>query len=891
MTEPPRPAFRRTPPGLAGSRAEVDEELAYHLDRCTEELVAEGWHAEDARAEAERRFGDLDGTREICARDNARTHERRHRGDRMDEVRQDLKFALRTLWRRPTYAAVVVATLAVGIALNTIVFSFMNPYLLRPLPFPEADRLVAIGGIDRLTGWDLGRFSPPQVADLAANSRALDELGYYYYGSINLTGDGAAERIGMARMSGDMFGILRVDAAHGRTLGPDDTRAGAAPVVVIAHGLWTSRFGASPTLIGSTLRLDGVAHTVVGIMPESFNFPYNAIDLWLPHEGDPTAANRAGLGSLAVGRLAEGWERDAAAAALSPFQARLAERWPETDGRYEAVSVKPLREALNFAWSIMRPAFLILLTGVALVLLIACVNVASITLARAGSRTREMAVRAAVGAGRGRLARQLLVESLVLALVGGVVGVGLASAATSLVGGLLPGELFRVGEVTLDARVLTFSLVLTLLTPLIFGLAPSVAATRSSLAAAIRSVAGRAGDGRSTSRARSALVVTQVTLAVVLVASTGLMVRSFANATRADLGFDADGLLIATVSPPRAAYPDAESLAGYYREMEERLTAIPGIEAVGSVSTLPLNHETSGVRFTTLDGEDQPVEERPAAYTSRAAPGYFAAMGIEHLRGRDFRSEDAQRATPGVVVSQGLADRLWPGADAVGRTLVYGDDDSPARAEVIGVVADVRYDDLQGAPTPHIYRALEGTTTRRRFVVMRAAPGAELGTLGAPIRDAFREADPDLPLTLRTMGDVVTESTGPWAIGSGFLAVFGLVAVALAALGIYGLITFSVQRRTAELGLRLALGADASRLRRGVVLDGLRLTAVGVALGLLLAAGAGQALRGVLLGVGALDPVSLSGAAGLFIAISGLASWIPARHASRIDPASVLRAD
>lgn len=891
MNRSPRRVFRRTDGSLRGARAEVDEELAYHLDRCTDELVAEGWGEIEARAEAERRFGDLETTRHVCSQHNARTQDRQRRGDRMDELRQDLRFALRTLWRRPTYAAVVVATLAVGIALNTLVFSFMNPYLLRPLPFPEADRLVAVGGIDRLEGWDLGRFSPPQVSDLATSTPAFADLGFYNYGSTNLTGDGTAERIGVARMSGTLFGILGVDAALGRTLGPDDTGPGAEPVVVLSHGFWTSRFAEGTSAIGSTLRLDGVTHTVVGVMPETFNFPYNAIDLWQPHAGDPTSTDRAGLSSLAVGRLADGWQRDEAAASLAPVQAELATRWPDTDGRYEAVSVKPLREALNFAWSIMQPAFLILLAGVALVLLIACVNVASITLARAGGRSREMAVRAAVGAGRGRIARQLLVESLLLACIGGLVGVGLAALATSLVAGLLPGELFRVGEVTLDGRVLTFSLLLTLATPLVFGLAPSLTAARSGLASAIRSASGHTGDGRASSKARRALVVTQVALAVVLVASTGLMVRSFANATRTDLGFVADDLLIVTLTPASTAYPDAESLATYYREVDARLTTLPGIDRVGSVSALPLNHETSGVRFTTPTGEDQPVEERPAAYTSRAAPGYFTAMGIDLIQGRDFQVDDGERPTPGVVVSRGLADRLWPGGAAVGRTLVYGAGEQPARAEVVGVVGDVRYDELQGTPRPHIYRVLEGTATRRRFIVIRPAAGVDPATLTAPVRDAFRQIDPDLPLTLRTMQDIVSETTGPWAIGSGFLAVFGLVAVALAALGIYGLITFSVQRRTAELGLRLALGANASRLRLSVVRDGLRLTVVGVALGLLLSAGAGQALKGVLLGVGAFDAVSLAGAAALFLLVSAVASWVPARRTSRIDPVTVLRSD
>ena len=751
MNRGPRRAFRRTGGTLRDAQAEVDEELAFHLDACVEELVAEGWPSADARAEAERRFGDLRTTREICSRDNAHTRNRQRRGNRMDELRQDLRFALRTLWRRPTYAAVVVATLAAGIALNTLVFSFMNPYLLRPLPYADADRLVAIGGVDRLEGWDLGRFSTPQIVDLKAGSRAFESIGHYYYGSTNLSTENGAEQIGMARMSGNLFEMLGVDAALGRTLGEADDQAGAPAVVVLSEGLWTSRYGASPATVGSTIRLDGEPHTVVGVMPGAFNFPYNAIDMWLPRLADPGALDRTGQSDLVVGRLAAGATASSALAELTRVQGELATRWPETDGGYEAIAVKPLRQALNFAWTIIQPAFLILLAAVALVLLIACVNVASITLARSESRQREMAVRAAVGAGRGRLTRQLLVESVILAGLGGLVGISLASLGTSLVGGLLPGELFRVGEVSLDGRVLLFSVVLTLATPLVFGLAPSLAVARTSLAAVMRTAGGGVGAGRGGSRARKVLVVTQVTLAVVLVASTGLMVRSFANATSADLGFASGELLIASLTPASSSYPDAEALGTYYREIETRLAALPGVAAVGSVSAVPLNHETSGVRFTTPDGEDQPLEDRPAAYTSRAGAGYFAAMGIPILEGRDFRADDGERDNPGVVVSRGLAERLWPQGAAVGRTVVFGDGEQPQRAEVLGVVGDVRYDDLKGAPRPHIYRVLDGTAARRRFVVTRAVPGAAVTSLVPGVREVFRNADPDLPLSLRPM--------------------------------------------------------------------------------------------------------------------------------------------
>lgn len=893
MTEPRRPTFRREAGNRSDARAEVDEELAYHLDRCVEELTNEGWTESEARAEAERRFGDLEATRAVCTAEHARARAGKRRGRRMDELAQDVRYALRTLRRAPTYAAVVVATLAVGIALNTLVFSLMNPYLVRALPYHEPGELVAVGGVDRLEGWDLGRFSPAQVADLEERTRAFQDLEYYVYGSANLAGDEGAVRASSAHLSGGLFGLLGMDAVRGRTLGPADAADGAPDVVVVSHGLWTRRLGADPDAVGSVVRLDGTPHTVVGVMPPDFNFPFNAIDLWLPLRGDPRAADRGFQNSLAVGRLADGWTPEAARAEISAIQADLAAAYPETDGSYETLSVKPLREALNFAWDILRPGFWILIAAVALVLLVACVNVASLTLARAEAREREVAVRAAVGAGRARLVRQLLAESVTLAVLGGILGVGLAVVGMRVVGGILPADLYRVGEVAVDRTVLLFSTALTLATPLAFGLAPAWHAARRGLAGILRSAGGAVGAGRGASRTRRALVVVQVTLAVVLVATTGLMVRSFAHAMDTDLGFDADRVLVATLTPAETTYPDGASLAAYYDDVTARLATLPGVESVGTVSHIPLNHETLPIRYTTPEGEDQPVEDRPSAYTSRAGPGYFAAMGIAVSEGRPFEAGDAEASgdAPGVVVSRGLADDLWPRGSAVGRTLVYGSGDDPVRAVVRGVVDDVYYDGVTGAPRPHVYRILEGTTTRRRFLTIRTEAGVEAATLTGPVRDLFRAVDPELPLTLRSMPDIVMESTGVWALGSGFLGAFGLVALGLAALGIYGLITFTVQRRTREMGLRLALGADAARLQASIVADGLRLTSVGLVLGLLLAVGAGAALAGALLGVGPADPVSLGGAAAVFALVATAASWLPARRAARVDPVRVLRSE
>ncbi len=882
--------FRRPPGSLDDARADVDEELDFHLEQCARELEADGWAPADARAEAERRFGDLRATRDYCARESARADAEEGRRMGLDGLRQDLGYALRTLRRSPTYTLVVLLTLAVGIALDTLVFSFMNPYVLRPLPYRDAERIVHLGGVSRLEGWDLGRFSLPQLQDLRSQTSGFSEMEGYVYGGVNLVaGDEPAEAIASTWVTGGLFPLLGRDALLGRTLQPMDSDPGAAAVAVIGEDLWERRFGADPAIIGRTLRLDGRPTTVVGVLARDFNFPYNAVDLWMPVDRQEWAA-RSRMNLLLVGRLAPGWSEQAALQEIQAVQAGLAQAHPEQDGLYDTVTLKPLREALNFAWDILHPTFLLLLGAVSFVLVIACVNVASLTLARSGVRGREVAVRAAIGADRVRLVRQLTMEGLLLALGGGLGGVLLAVAGMRAVGGLLPGELFRVGDVSLDGRVLTFAALVSLATPLFFGLAPALATTRGDLARKLRQGSGRTGGGRGVSRGRRILVVTEVALAVVLVTGTGLMLRSLRAALSTDLGYDASGSLVVTLSPAAAAYPDAASLNAYFSEARQALASIPGVRSVGAASHLPLNHELPSVRFTTPDGLDAPLEDRPEAYTSRAEADYFAAMRIPLLAGRAFRPEDADTDPQPVVVSAGLARRLWADGEAVGRTLAYGGRDQVQRATVIGVTGDVRWAGLAGAPEPHVYRPLDGTTTHRRFLVVSAAPGALAG-LTNPIRETLRRLDPELPPTIRPMTDIVHETTGVWALSSAFLGAFGLVALALAALGIYGLISFSVVQRRPEIGLRLALGAEPGALRLRIVAEGLRLTGLGVLLGGVVAVGAGMFVQSQLLGVKPFDPLTLGAAALVFSLVAAAAAFLPGRRAASMDPAEVLRAE
>lgn len=804
----------------------------------------------------------------------------------LDDLRQDTRFGLRTLRRSPAYALVVVATLALGIAANTTIFSLMNPYLFRPLPFSEPSELVQLGGVDPKEGWDGGRFSAPQIEDLVQRSNSFDELGHYYYSSVNHTGEQRAEIFTAGYMSGNLFRILGTPPALGRYLSPEDAAPGAPDVVVIGEELWEERWQSEPDILDRTMTLDGVAYAIVGVMPREFNFPFGGIHLWLASDEDALRSERSDMYVLPVGRLPSDQSAAAVSQDLDRALANMAPHYPKLDGRYSGVSVKPLREALNFAWSVLRLSFFLLLGAVGFVLLMACLNVASLTLARASSRSREVALRSAIGAHRSRLVRQLLTESFLLAVLGGLIGVGLAWAATRLLNGLLPDELFRVGDITLDGRVLAFSAALTLFTPLLFGVGPALAQARDAMLT-LRSGAG-AGTNRKTIRSRKVLVIAEVTLAIVLVTGTGLMIRSLQQATAVDVGFSHESLITAVVVPGEDRYPDAEALGGYFTQAKDRVLALPGIEAVGIASRIPLNHETSSIRYQLPQLSSEPFDDWPTAYYSRVDGDFFEAMGIDLLSGRVFDASDYQQAGSPVLISEGLAERLFPNGGAVGQTISYGSLEVQS-GTILGVVGEVKYGNLQADGRTHLYLPIEGSAARRRFIV--AASSGQPAAMAVPIEGAMRSIDVDLPTTTRPYSEVVKESLLLWSVSSLFLGVFGVVAVLLAALGIYGLMSFTVAERRREMGLRIALGAKGEQIQREVVWDGLKLAVVGLVLGVVFAIAGATAARSILFGVSALDPITLAGVAGLFALVTALAAALPARRAAKVDPLQVLRSE
>ena len=803
----------------------------------------------------------------------------------LESFLQDIGYALRTLRRSPGFTALVVLTLGFGIAANTTVFSVLNPYFLRPLPFTAPGQLAQLGQVDPITGWDGVRFSLPQFLDWRARSRAFEDLGTYTYTSMNLTGTEGPERLMVGIVSSNMFALLGTRPAAGRVFQPGEDGPAASRVTVLGHGLWVRRFGADHGVLGRTLTIDGMPYTVIGIMPPEFVFPCGGVRLWIPFAADPSTEARDRNIHLMVGRLRDGWTAEQARGELTAIQREIAGIYPDAEGRYDGVSVTPIREALNFAWEPLRLTFAIMLAAVALALLLACVNVASLTLARATARGSEVAVRAALGAGQGRLVRQLLTESTLLAVCGGLIGVSIAWWAARAAGSVIPEDLYRIGGFTIDVRVLAFTALVTLTTPIVFGLAPALTASRTDLASTLKE-GGRGGSGLRSIRTRRLLVVFEVAMAVVLMAGMALMVQSFRAARTMDLGFTPDRVLTVEVTPPRSEY-ESEALTSFYTRATEALSALPATTGAGMAAWLPLNHETSMIQFALPGREPATREEWPIALQNITSEGYFAAMRVPLIAGRTFTDRLDLEGSPVVVINRALATRYWSDESPVGQSLSIGDPSTPLTATVIGVVGDVRHEGIVVDIGPQIYRAMTQFPTRRRFLVVATNGSPE--TLTPSVRQALHGIDPNLPATIRPLRAIVNENLMTWAFPSVALAILGTGALLLASLGIYGVIAYTVVQRHQEIGVRMALGASRQQIRATFLREGVRLTAIGLGFGLIVAAGVGRLIRALLLGVSPFDPLILLAVALMFAVVAALASALPAHRASRVDPQTVLR--
>ncbi len=815
---------------------------------------------------------------------------------------QDLRYAARMLRKNPGVTAVIALILALGIGANTTIFSIVNPFFLRPLPYDDPGGLFHLFLTDPQTGSDQGRLSLPQFLDWQAQSKSFSELGVYDYSARNLSSiqraSGATTSAGsepeqqiVGRLSANLLPMLGVEPRAGRAFAAGEDAPGAAGVVLLSDEIWRQRFGGRDGVIGETLRIDGRPHTVIGIMAPRFHFPYPEVKLWTALPADLEAHGRDSHRFLAVGRLAAGVTAEAAEAELATVEARLMEEY-DPDGTRHGVAAVPLRQALLFAYQEIRLLMTLLMAAVGFVLLIVAANVANMLLARAGARSREVAIRTSLGAERRRLVRQFLTESLLLALLGGGLGVLLAFFGTRLIGGALPDALYRVGALAVDAPALAFTMVVALASAILFGLVPALRGTRVDLSGSLKE-GGRGGEGGVKGRRlRGLLVVSQLSLAVVLLSGAFLMLGNASRMKSRDLGFDTGQALTLRLVLPQTKYPEAAQRAAFFDDLTRRLEALPGIDAAAAVLPLPLSFSTYGVEFEVPGREPAAPEERLTAHKTYVTPHYFASLGIPLERGRAFDHRDHADSAPVVVVNETLAERYWPGDDPVGRSLrlrLAGEE--PTEATVAGVVAGVRdAPEWQGGlADAQIYLPWAQHPQRGGHLVVRSA-GGDPAALAPLVRAELRRADAELPVSeVWPMERVAAYLVSPLETASRVLSGFAAAAMLLAAVGIYGVVAYTTSRRRHEFGIRLALGAGRGSIVGLVLRQGATLAALGLGLGLAASFALGRVVASQMPGVAGPGALSLAAVALVLGAAALLASFLPARRAARMDPLAALR--
>jgi putative ABC transport system permease protein len=804
----------------------------------------------------------------------------------MDSLLQDLRYAVRTLVERPGFTLVAALTIALGVGGTTAMFGIVDAVLLRSLPYADPDRLAMVW--TRTPGVPQAAASWPEFVDWREQNRSFADMAVWRGQSVNLTGGAEPERVIGAFVSDRFFPLLGARPALGRTFTAEETDpATARPVAVIGHGLWQRRFGSDPGILGRTLVLNGQSHTVVGVLGPEFdggNAPSNGwfmgCDVFLPISYFP---NKKGLARgeteiLVLGRLRPDVDLEQARTDMTVVARRLEQAYPDTHaGR--GVDVLPLHEQIVGS---MKPALLVLLGAVALVLLIACANVANLLLARASRRRRELALRAALGAGRTRLVRQLLTESALLAVLGGALGLlvghwGLALLVSLAPPGVLPAS------VALDGRVMAFALGLTAATGLCFGIVPAIHASRPDLDGVLKE-AGRGGSGSAGHRFRDALVVAEVTLSLVLLVGAGLLLRSAIALQHAELGFRTDHLLTAEFRLPAAKYSEPRMIAAFFRQTLERLRAVPGIESAALVRAVPFSGNGGSTTYQ-VEGQPEPPKGRePVTQLNIVSPDYFRTMGIPQRKGRDFDEHDTADKPAVAIVNDTMARQLWAGTDPLGKRLRLRE---AGWVTVVGVVGDVRHGSPSEPPQPQVYTTHEQDA--RIFACVVARTKGDPLAMAAPMRAALWSVDKDQPVwKVRAMEELATGSRGTARAMSLLVGAFAAVAMLLAGVGIYGVMAYAVSQRTREIGIRMALGAASSRVLRLVVGRALALTGVAIVLGALGANAVARLLGTLLFGVGPADPLTFVAAALALATVGTLAAYIPARRAARIDPVRAL---
>jgi putative ABC transport system permease protein len=803
----------------------------------------------------------------------------------MQTLWQDLRYGARILLKKPGFTLTAVLTLALGVGANTAIFSVVNSVLLRPLPYPNAERLMTIWEDHRARNGPVNEWtSPPGFEDWRDQAKSFDHVVALQGWGPTLTGQGDPEQLVGALVSHDTFATLGVTPALGRTFRPEEDQRGVESVVIISDGLWRRRFGADPSLVGKKISLNGESRMVIGVMPAGFKFPIIAgADIWRPIQ--PALGPGCQRGCITVrvmARLKPEATEAQARAELNAIAARVERQFPDTNAKVGATLV-PLHE---FLVGPVKTRMLALLTAVGFVLLIACANVANLLLARSATREKEIAVRASLGAGRRRIARQLLSESLLLAVIGGAMGLLLAYWLVDLLVSFSPQGTPRLDEIGMDRRVLGYTMAITILTGLLFGAAPVWQLFKADLNQSLRDGGKGLQVARSGRRALSALVVAETALALTLLAGAGLLVRSFIRLQRVDPGFNPRNVLTAVVTLPQAVYPERNQIAPFYSRLLERVRTLPGVRSAAAVSSLPLAGSYTDADFV-IEGRPAPQpDQRPVAWVGSVSNDYFHTMGMRLVAGREFNERDSENSPKVVIISEATARRHFPNEDPIGKRIGNGRPDG--WREIVGVTADVKHFGLNQDARVSMFFPQSQQPARRMFVVARTT--ADPMSLSSALRGAVAAMDKNLAVSnISPMEEITAQSVGQERFTLLLLGLFSSLALLLAVAGIYGVMSYAVAQRTHEIGVRVALGAQTRDVLKLVVTQGMALVSAGVGIGLASALALTRFIRGLLFGVSATDPLTFLAISILLSIVALLACYLPARRATKVDPLVALR--
>jgi putative ABC transport system permease protein len=872
---------------------EIVEELSQHLEDRYQQLVTGGATNEEASHAVLLELADS----ELMSSELRRVHRTIHRepvvlGEQrrttvLHDLGQDLRFGFRTLFKNPGFTAVAVIALALGIGANSAIFSVVNTVLLRPLPYKDPDGLVMVWEDATRHGYPRDTPAVANYLDWRSQNHVFEDMAAVADASLNLTGVGDPERLEGSAANASLFSLLGVAPQLGRAFTAEEDQPGANRVVMLSNRLWARRFGADPGIVGKQITLNGQPATVIGVMPPQFQFPSQDVELWVPIAFTPQQAAGRGRHYLqVVARLKQGVTLGQAQAEMNTIATRLQQQYPQQNTDLGAVVV-PLHEQVV---GDIRPALLILLGAVGLVLLIACANVANLLLARAAVRQKEIAVRVAFGASRWRLIRQFLTESVLLAAVGGIFGLLLSVVGIKLLTRFIPPNISQIKAIELDSYVLGFTVLVSLLTGVIFGLVPALQASMFKPNETLKEGGRDSSSGNRGNRMRALLVIAEVAVSLVLLIGAGLLINSFLRLRSVDPGFDSSNLLTMRIVLPDLKYKEQERRSAFYTDLIQKVEALPGVKSAAVTTNLPLYRQGNSTGIE-IEGRPAPPPGQEIIITTRViSPKYLTTMGIPLLKGRQFGPEETAKMPGAVIISETMAKRYWPNEDPIGKRLTPGRNAGPDDwFQIVGVAKDVRQFELNADPKPQMYLPyVQADFFAPRDLVVKT--NIDPIGMAATVRSAVWEIDKDQPVSnIKTMDEIAAESVARQRFSMMLLAIFAAVALVLAAVGIYGVMSYSVTQRRNEIGIRMALGAQRSDVLKLTVGQGLKLVLVGVAVGLVGAFVLTRLMVSLLFGVGATDPGTFIVISIILVGVALFASYIPARRATRVDPLVALR--